>query len=93
VTDKAAQEAGFGRVERNNDFSLDDILNIKGIDTTGMSRRQEKKTRSFSLGGDENKMKKNVFQRYNSPRAERRHSNMYPSINIGTLGKSSSNNL
>lgn len=75
MSDQAAHEAGFGRskIGGNKGYKeFDDLLFSEGIDGINLNKRNSKKTRSFSLGGEEKESSpKNQKKRHNSPVAGR----------------------
>lgn len=83
LSEQAAHEAAFGKENKEYGYSgLDGLLDIKRI---GNSDNKGKKTRSFSLGGDEKETNKVVKKRHNSPMASRRAREFDPVINISPL--------
>jgi hypothetical protein len=72
VTDQAAHDAGFGKTQRHGDFDMDGLINTKKIGFSDFDLKRQKKTRSFSLGGDEKENEPHKNERHNSPVATTR---------------------
>lgn len=72
VTDQAAHEAGFGKTQRQAEFDLGGLMTVKKIGFSDFDLRRQKKTRSFSLGGDEKENEPSKRDRHNSPVATSR---------------------